>query len=125
MDPAKILPIEIFEKIIFEIDCNCICNISFVSKQWREFVAGNDQLWKYHCRDYSEDDIKLGLELELSWEEIYYKYKEKYDLIQKWKKGYSKRISSNEDVLLSEFIGEFDVDTWGLLVDLANKRSSD
>lgn len=117
MDPARVFPSEIFEQILYQVDGKNICDISRVCKRWQRFIDDDEYIWRYYCRHYNHRDIELGLAERLRWKEIFLKYKEKYDLIERWEKGLYKNIRDKRKIP-HDFICELDADTWGYLVDL-------
>ena len=123
MDPASVFPSEIFEEILIYLNGESVNEVCLVCKNWLEFINGDSYLWKRYCKHFNSIDIETGLTSKLTWKEIFFKYKEKYELIRRWEKGLYNNISNYES-LSENFICELDADTWGYLLDLESENSS-
>ena len=121
MDPALVFPSEIFEEILIRVDGERINDISLVCKHWLEFINDSEYVWRHYCKNFSSKDIQSGIELNMSWKEIYLKFREKYTHIRRWEGG---QHQENKEWVCDNLIYEFDVDTWGYLLDVEFTRST-
>lgn len=117
MDPKEALPDEIFEMILSSVDVNDVKSVAMVSKTWHEFVHDDWFLWKSYCNKFDPSIVNEDKKKNYSWKEIFHRNFGKNGVITKWREGkFSTRDCFKKQP--SDFICEFDVNTWGYLLDI-------
>ena len=117
MDPKEVLPHEVFEKILYNINVEDLATASSVSKSWKQFIDENWTIWKCYCQQIDQNVIEKDLQQELTWKEILKRNYRKNAVLRRWKEG---QYSNNKCFIdkPDDFICSLNVETWGYLLDL-------
>ena len=115
------LPPEITLEILSFLDTKSLCNVSQTCKRWHDIIYNTDLLWMRKCKSLDRKDVEEDIQ-NSEWRNIFISNYGTNKIKKLWLEGkFSKAKSADE--LPCNFLGPFNVETWGSILDAEISRS--
>lgn len=115
------LPPEITLEVLSFLDTKSLCNVSQTCKRWHDIIYNTDLLWIRKCKSLDRKDVEEDIQ-NGEWRNIFISNYGTNKIKKLWLEGkFSKAKSADE--LPCNFLGPFNVETWGSILDAEISRS--
>ena len=115
------LPPEITLEILSFLDTKSLCNVSQTCKRWHDIIYNTDLLWIRKCKSLDRKDVQEDIP-NGEWRNIFISNYGTNKIKKLWLEGKFSKVKS-ADELPCNFLGPFNVETWGSILDAEISRS--